>query len=247
MHAPTACRFSAGHTENRLSFLATWQGKYHKHRDALRRAVFVFLTLWVHVAVLFYLTMVLFTGHTLGAAKANPDPVKPKHIVEISFAPQIVPSPPKSETPPELKLDTNALAPAQIATPEPPPPPTLNPPEAKADDKSVLASDKEGILDCDSLDKKPERIVLGPTNINLPPQEIATGELVLKIKIHRDGTILNVHTENSTMSPRVQEKVIQWVAGSLFHPGEMGGVKVDCEMHFEFSFGGPESPNDPGP
>jgi TonB family protein len=222
--------------------------KFKKHRDAWRRAGFVFLSAWVHVAAAFYLTAMLFTGHTLNATKANTDPVKPKHIVEISFIPpQPVPTPPKPEAPPpELPFDPNALATIPPAPPEPLPPPP-KPPEEKVDEKSIVTSDKEGILDCDSLDKKPERIVLGPTNINLPPQESATGELVLKIKIQRNGTVLNVTTENSTMTPRVQEKVIQWVANSLFHPGEMGGVKVDCEMRFEFSLSGPGSPTDAGP
>jgi hypothetical protein len=120
--------------------------KFKKHRDAWRRAGFVFLSAWVHVAAAFYLTAMLFTGHTLNATKANTDPVKPKHIVEISFIlPQPVPTPPKPEAPPpELPFDPNASATIPAAPPEPLPPPP-KPPEEKVDDKSIVTSDKEGI------------------------------------------------------------------------------------------------------
>lgn len=224
-----------------MSFFATWQEKLDRHRDALRRAIFAFLAIWVHIAAMFYLTMMLFTGHSLSAAKANPSPVKP-HTVEISLAAIAQPAPPKTETPPEAKRELDPTARNQAtATPAPPPqPPATEQP--KVDEKPTQTAAKEGILDCDSLDKKPERIVLGPTYLDIPPQEDLSGEVVLRVKIHQNGTVLGVKVENSTMKPRVQEKVMQWVATSLFHPGEMGGVKVDCELRYEFSLNGPARP-----
>lgn|GEM_PF-5451572 len=230
-----------------MSFLVTWLEKFSNYRDAVRRAGFVFLAVWLHVAIAFYLTMVLFTGHTLNVAKANPDSAKPKHIVEISFTPPVVPpTPPEAPPPPrELPFDPSATSPQQVATPAPPPPPVV-PQDTKPDEKAISSSNKDGILDCDSLDKKPERIVIEHANMDLPPQESLSGHLIMKVKIHRNGTVLAVNTESSTMTPRVQDSVIRWVASSLFHPGEMGGVKVDCEMRFEFSLGEPESSNDSG-
>ena len=210
----------------------TWLKKVSTYRDAFRRAGFAFLTLWIHAAVLFYVTMVLFAGHKIGSKTPNE---KPPHIVQISLAnptpPDTPPNPPEQPAAPQPDLTANGTVPAsEQSTPSPPA-------QTKAEHKpSVqMTSPDEGVLDCDSLDKRPERIVLGPSYLDLPPNDNLSGELVIKMKIHRDGTVLRMTVESSTMAPRVQDRVMQWVGSSLFRPGEMGGVPVDCEMRFDFS------------
>ena len=94
---------------------------------------------------------------------------------------------------------------------------------------------KNGILGCDSLTKKPVRIVFGDDYVPLPPDGNPPGRLILHETIHRDGTVIAVTVEDSTMSKKMDDKVIAKAYRSFYLPGEIGGVAVDCDMKYVVS------------
>lgn len=225
----------------RLSVKA-WLKKLSTQKDALRRVLFSFLSIWVHAVVLFYLTTVLFSGNKAGAKKDLTQQPKTPLIIQVSMA-----SPPPTAAAADdqnlapTPIEENADSSAKTAVPEPMPTPPVED-KSKIEEKPAKLSAEDGIFDCDALDKKPERIILGTATLDLPPNDDPTGQLVLRLKIHSDGTVLAVTVEDSTLGARAQRKVVESVRTTLFHPGEMGGVPVDCDMKYEFSLTPPEKP-----
>ena len=199
--------------------LQAWWAK-ERVRNMGKRIVFSLLALWVHGAVLFFLTMDLFAGNNSSDKRATnpqPQPLKP---VEVSLA-----------TNPEasVQIEQPKIPPAAIVDQLPPPPEK----KPQAEEKPKEESLKDGILDCDSLDKRPQRIVVSPTYLDASPNENISGHVLLHLSLYRDGTVLRAIVESSTMDKKSTDKIAALAFTTIFRPGEIGGVAVDCDMNYE--------------
>jgi hypothetical protein len=183
-----------------------------------KRMAFSFLALWVHVAVLFFLTMTLFAG------KTSDDKIKeastPPPVIKVILAS----SPPEETPPPQV--------PPEI-TPQDMPPLVSEKSLPLAQPKEITP--KDGIYDCESLTTKPRRFVLDANFVDFKPDEDVSGHVQLHLTIHRDGTVIGVRVEKSTMTRSMTDKIAANAGTSIFQPGEIGGVAVDCDMKFDFS------------
>jgi len=189
-----------------------------------KRMAFSFLSLWVHCAVLFFLTMTLFAGKK--ASDKDQQGVPPPAI-------EVLLSPPPPEPPPHA---------APAIPPEDTPP--LISEKSLSLEKPKELTPKDGILDCGSLSTKPQRFIVGPSTLMNRPDEDQSGHVEMHLMIHRDGTVIAVKVEKTTMTPSMTEKIVAYAATSIFRPGEIGGVAVDCDMRYDFSVTPPTVPAD---
>ncbi|HXA48168.1 MAG TPA: energy transducer TonB [Burkholderiaceae bacterium] len=205
--------------------VTTWI-KSDATRRVVKRVAFSFLSLWVHGAVLFFLTMTLFAGKK--TAVKDQVNVPPPAI-------QILLTNPPPETPPEQQ---------QVAsTPEDTTPPLISEKSLPLAKPNELTP-KDGILDCESLDTKPQRFVVGPSSLDIRPDENLSGQVELHLMIHRDGTVIGVQVAKSTMNEKMTEKIVSSAYTAFFRPGGIGGVPVDCDMKVEISITPPVAPAD---
>ena len=210
------------------------------------------LSLWLHCTAYFFVTTVLFKGQIsrgLGEASLTHQQAG---TIQVRLLTANVPAPPAV---PDVQPET--------ATPEPQekipvrssaddPPPVVQPetaipehqenilPRSTAENPQVDEQPKEGApennaLACDSLAKKPERIIFGDDYVEFMPDGNSPGYMVLHETIHRDGTVIAVTIDDSTMSKKMEGQVIAWAYRSFYHPGEIGGIAVDCDMKFVVS------------
>lgn len=200
------------------------------------RTSFTLLSLWVHFAVWFFVTMNLFAGSNVTESTQAPMN-RLEAVVTVELPPQPVPK--------EDPAPVNTLVPDPANTENrmdqtlqpPPTPKQTTPPLAQVatpSDKSAEATPKEGILSCDSLTKKPQRIELGSGELGMQLKNaIKGGSVVLHIALRRDGTVLGVNVEQSTVEKKLETAIVDYAYRSLFTPGELDGVAVDCDMKFE--------------
>jgi outer membrane biosynthesis protein TonB len=202
-------------------------------RKWMKRVVFFLLAIWLHCALLFFLVMHLFKGHEDNPqSEAN---ATQHQVVDVHLQP---PTPPKDD----------AVIPAAPA------PPTITPQasvpipvdealkaakevENPSPDKPVERNAEEhGILSCSSLTKKPERIVFGEDKIPYTAEDgPPSGYVILRETIGRQGNVINVAIDESTMTKKLEERAITWARQKLYFPGEIGGVAVDCELRYMVS------------
>lgn len=194
-----------------------------------KRIAFSLLSLWVHGALLFFLTMNLFAGNNSSDKRATNLQQQPLKPIEVSLA-----------TNPEASIQVEQpKTPPEVIVEQLPPPPEKKP---QTEEKPKEESLKDGILDCDSLDKRPERIVLSPTYLDANPKENISGHVILHLSLYRDGTVLRAIVESSTLDKRSTDKIAALAYTSIFRPGEIGGVAVDCDMTYDVTVTPPGRP-----
>jgi TonB family protein len=188
-----------------------------------RRLLFSLLAIWVHLATLFFVTMVLFSKeHDADAENPASNPHAGAIQVSLRAPPPPLPPPPQSTPSGETPV---AAAPV----------PAPKRPTEEAAGESQKSVDPNGVLNCDALTKKPKLIASGEANMQTSGIDKIQGHIVLNVKIHRDGTVIDASVEQSTMTPSMEEQVLNSARHSIFTPGEIGGVAVDCDMRFEVS------------
>jgi outer membrane biosynthesis protein TonB len=203
-----------------LSLQAWWAKE--RVRNMGKRIVFSLLALWVHGAVLFFLTMDLFAGNNSNERAS------------LAVLQQTV--------------DVNLIADPAPVSPQEPLAPIIsdqNPVPPIADKKAPSSKDattKDGILGCDALTKRPQRLGRGPSFLDINPNENMSGHMVLHLTIHRDGTVIGVSIASSTMSKVLMDKIVASAYNTYFSPGEIGGVAVDCDMKYEVTVKPPVAP-----
>lgn len=204
-----------------------------------RRFLCFLLSVWVHFVAFFCVTTALFHGKNesgLGDSAAIRQPARTIEVTLQATDNRAVTTPTpiigtETGTKIEPKLDAQPAAqqpqekiPAFSAAANP-----------IIDSLSTQQVPKTGILGCESLAKKPERIVFGEDYVEFMPDGNPPGYIVLHETIHRDGTVIAVRVENSTMSKKMEDQVLAWAQRSFYHPGEIGGVAVDCDMKYVVS------------
>jgi len=187
-----------------------------------RRLLFSLLSLWLHFATLFYVTMILFSRGESGPENL-PASLKHQEKIEVSLKPQ----PPQPTQPAKTDQDV-----APIKAKENPAPAKVpdTPPQAAP---ASEATSSEGVLNCDALTTKPHLIASGEGFMQIKNIDSTAGSITLREKIHRDGTVIDVTVEKSTMSKKMEEQVLNSAYHTLFAPGKMGDVPVDCSIRFE--------------
>jgi TonB family protein len=194
-----------------------------------KRIVFSLLAIWVHCTVFFFLVMTLFSGRTVNTQALSQSVVKSAPIaVEVQLHSQ-----PVAATAAATSALTDRLAPPLPQPEDPTPTIPETKPTPPVQNEEVASED--GVAGCDTLAKKPQRIIFGPSYLDTKPDDTLGGHTQLRVKIHRDGTVLQVTVKNSTMNKELQEKIVQAAYNSIFMPGEIGGVAVDCNMTYEVS------------
>jgi outer membrane biosynthesis protein TonB len=213
-----------------------------------RRIMFFLLSAWLHGSVFFCVTTILFYGKSNSSSSQTSVLQRKAATVEVSLqtAGEPMPPTPLSES---IPATTTALS---TPSPTPTPPPEFEPQESppeqqadvpissamedpKADEQSKEMASKNSALACDSLAKKPERIVFGDDYVQFIPDGKNPGHIVLHETIHRDGTVIAVNVEQSTMNKQMEDQVIAWAYRSLYRPGEIAGIAVDCDMKYVVS------------
>jgi TonB family protein len=194
-----------------------------------KRIAFSFLSLWVHGAVLFFLTMTLFAGKK--AADKDQVITPPPPTIEVML------TNPPPDTPPDQPQAVPTDIPEDVT-------PQLISEKSPTLEKPTELTPKDGILDCESLSTKPQRFVVGPSSLNIRPDENLTGRVELHLMIHRDGTVIGVKVAKSTTNQALTEKIVSSAYTAFFRPGEIGGVPVDCDMKVEISVTPPVVPAD---
>ncbi len=208
--------------------LQAWWAK-ERVRNMGKRIAFSLLSLWVHGAVLFFLTINLFAGNNSSDKEATNPQHEPLKLINVSLAPN-----PEAS----IKVEQPPPAPTVIEEQLPPSPEKKPQIEEKPKDESL----KDGILDCDSLDKRPERIVVSPTYLDASPNENISGRVILHLSLFRDGTVLRAIVKSSTMDKKSTDKIAALAFTTIFRPGEIGGVAVDCDMTYEVTVSPPVGP-----
>lgn len=217
----------------------------------VRRVVFSLLAAWVHCAAFFFVAIVLFHGKGSDGANAPDTFRQSAQTIEISLqttsepAPSIpiplpVPIPVQISTPATVAATTppqgSAPAPemqSPTAVAEKAPPAPIVPPKPQVEKLAQGgAAGSDGIAGCESLTKKPERIIFGDDYVQFDQDGIPPGQMTVREIINREGTVISVTVENSTMSKKMEDQVIAWAYRSFYHPGEIGGVAVDCEIKY---------------
>jgi hypothetical protein len=193
-------------------------------RNVAKRALTVVLAAWLHLAALWYLVMTVSPGangsaliHTASSATVVINLQANQHTV-----PQL---PPKYD-----EQNQVATAPQQIESVES----TRegNPAtSAKADD----APQKEGLLECEKLIKKPERIIFGEQDDYLRPDGTPPGYAILHETIASDGHVIAVTVEESTLSKKMLDRIIFAANAKYYHPGEIDGKPVTCDLRYAVS------------
>ena len=189
-----------------------------------RRLLFSLLSVWVHFAALFYVTMVLFSRGENGP-QDSPDSLRHQQKIEVSLKQPPVPqtaAPMPDEKVAEVKEKENPSLPKVPETP-----PVAN--------KASEPANSSGVLNCDALTSKPRLIASGEGYMQIKNIDSTAGSMTLREKIHRDGTVIEVVIEKSTMSKKMEEQVINSAYHTVFSPGEMEGIPVDCLIRFEVS------------
>ncbi len=200
--------------------LSAKQTRGARLRSLARRIMFSLLTLWLHGVALFFISFVLFKG----ASKLNAAGAQDAHsrIVKVTLRTEDAPKPannpaPAAQESPEKPTQQQDVAPV---------------PETKQANASLK---DEGVLSCSSLPKKPERIVYGPDDVEFTSKNNTPGYMVLRTTINREGTVTKVTVEETTMDPKLEAQTIAWAYRKVYHPGEIGGVAVDCELRYMVS------------
>jgi hypothetical protein len=236
-----------------------------KIANSIRFSLFSFLALWVHCAVFFYLTTVIFFGKDLGQPNQTILTSTSRRMMEVSLE---VPSPPVPVVPTAQEqqqiasalqqigmTDADAMVAPQTAQPSKQEAvinslvdaayrdnpskdissasvsPTANATSPSAEPQNAAAQ-KAGLLGCDSLAKKPERIIFGDDYVQITEDGNPPGHAIVHEVINREGAVIAVNIEESTMSKTLENQVIAWAYRKFYRPGEMGGVKVECEMKY---------------
>jgi len=218
-----------------------------------RRFLFSLLSIWVHFAALFYVTMILFSHGEHGEGDV---PASLRHLQKIDVSLE-QPVPPQDTTPkpasqapkaankpnenippvePEAKKENPPPEP-RIVKPgekEAPPPPKAPETPPQPNDANESAS-TEGVLNCNTLTSKPRMIVSGEGFMRIKDIDNPAGSVTLRVKIHRDGTVIDVVVEESTMTKKMEGQAVVAAYHSLFSPGKMGDVAVDCTTRYKVS------------
>ncbi len=188
-----------------------------KFRLLGRRLIFSLLTLWLHGVTLFFISFVLFKGASkLDTARAQ---ASNSRVVNVTLRAENTEKPAgnvvtAADEAPETPAEQKDVALA---------------PEAKQADAPAKA---EGILSCSSLPKKPERIVYGPDDVQFLPEKNSPGYMILRATINREGMVANVTVEKSTMDQKLEAQTIAWAYRKVYHPGEIDGIAVECELRY---------------
>lgn len=207
------------------------------------------LAVWVHCAAFFFVAIVLFHGKGSDGTNA-PDMLRlSAQTIEISLQTASEPAP---STPLPLPIPVQMSTPTTVAATTPPqgsapaqemqsptavaekaPPTPILPPKHQVETHAQGgAAGNDGIAGCESLTKKPERIIFGDDYVQFDQDGIPPGQMTVREIINREGTVISVTVENSTMSKKMEDQVIAWAYRSFYHPGEIGGVAVDCEIKY---------------
>lgn len=216
----------------------------------VRRFLFSLLSIWVHLAALFYVTMILFShgDHGEGEVPASlhhlekvevslEQPVPPQDTVPKPD-PQITEAANKDEAPvkPDDKKESPPPDPQTVKAEEKETPPPPKAPETPPESNNASQSaSTEGVLNCNALTSKPRMIVSGDGFMQIKDIDKPGGSIKLRMKIHNDGTVIDVVVEQSTMTKKMEGQAIVAAYHSLFSPGKMGDVAVDCTARFQIS------------
>lgn len=178
--------------------------------------------------------MDLFKGHDLNPQDASN--TKEQQVVSVDLRPA---PPPKEEEVPKPQADPLPKSDAQAPTPAKPDEElkTEKTAEKATPEKSAEKhAEEHGILSCSALTKKPERVVYGEDRIQYMPDDGSTsGYVILRETISRTGEVIKVTVEESTLPKKLEEQAVTWAYRKVYHPGEIGGVPVDCEFRYMVS------------
>jgi TonB family protein len=209
--------------------------------NATRRVIFSLLSVWLHFAILFYVTMVLFARGENGPNQAldslrreekkitvalrQPAPVTP---IPTPDATPTVDAPKEMAVPSPKEKEVPSPKEKEVAPPKEPEPPV-------AATKPAEATHSEGILNCADLTKKPEQIASGESFMQIKAIDSTSGSAILRERINREGIVIDVQVESSTMTKKLEEQVVASAYHTVFSPGQMGNVPVDCTIRFKVS------------
>ncbi|MBV8666852.1 MAG: hypothetical protein JO269_10255 [Burkholderiaceae bacterium] len=195
-------------------------------RKAGRRIVFSLLSLWLHGAALFFLSMVLFTGRN-SSGLGSPGPRQAQtQTVEVKL--QTVPQQSDAASAGGMvqEAEKQIEFKQQIAR---------DTVDQHADSAPKETASKAGLLSCDALERKPQRILFGDDYVQTMHDHSPPGRMVLHETINREGRVIAVRVEDSTMSKAMEDQVIAWAYRSFYRPGQIGAAAVECDMKYVVS------------
>lgn len=180
--------------------------------------------------------MNLFAGSDATESQQRPPDAQEKVISINLRTPEPEPEPAENPLPEPPDTSSEADNNTQKQEPSAPPPQVLPQPEVVTNpaEKTQTPTPKSGLMDCESLTAKPRRIELGNGQLNADLKSAAgDGSVVLHISVRKDGTVLGVTVERSTLDRKLEGAIVDYAYRSLFTPGELDGVPVDCDMKYE--------------